>query len=203
MRDDPWLERWLPLVAERAQGRPVLELGCGPGHDTATLAAAGHRVIAIDISSAAIAEARVRAPSAEFHCQDFRAPLPASAVGANVAVASLSLHYFAWQETLALVQQIGDALRPGGVMLCRLNSTEDHNHGASGYPPIDRNYYLVDGQPKRFFDRVSVQHLFARGWNVLEVKHHVVSRYAKPKALWEVILEKAADPAHGAPATRE
>jgi hypothetical protein len=54
------------------------------------------------------------------------------------------------------------------------------------------NYYLVDGQPKRFFDRASVDALFANGWEVLDIGHHVVDRYARPKALWEVILEKIA-----------
>jgi len=41
---DPWLARWLPLLAERAGGRPVLELGCGGGRDTATLAEACRRI---------------------------------------------------------------------------------------------------------------------------------------------------------------
>ena len=46
---DAWLDRWLPLIAERAAGSPVLELGCGPGEDTATLLAANIDVIAKEI----------------------------------------------------------------------------------------------------------------------------------------------------------
>ena len=65
--DDRWLERWLPLIAERAAGLPILELGCGGGHDSEILAAAGHRVVGVDLSSSAIARARERVPSAEFH----------------------------------------------------------------------------------------------------------------------------------------
>lgn len=44
MNADPWLERWLPLVAEHSRQKPILELGCGQGDDTITLANAGHRV---------------------------------------------------------------------------------------------------------------------------------------------------------------
>ena len=62
--DDTWLERWLPLLGERTGERCVLELGCGTGRDTAVLRAAGLRVVAIDSSAAALAEARRAVPGA-------------------------------------------------------------------------------------------------------------------------------------------
>jgi SAM-dependent methyltransferase len=188
---DPWLEPWLRLIAERAGAHPILELGCGPGLDTAVLQAAGHRIVAVDRSADSIARARASVPSAEFHCQDLRAPFPASAAGANVVVASLSLHYFSWNETLALVERIFDLLSPAGLLLCRLNSTNDHHYGASGHPQIEPNYYLVDGEPKRFFDRADMHALFATGWRVLHREERIVHRYAKPKSVWEAVLEKA------------
>src|SRR5262249_51119518 len=121
--EDRWLERWLPLIGERAAGVPILELGCGGGRDSGDLAAAGHRVVGIDRSEMAIARARARVPSAEFHCQDIRAPWPVERAG--VALASLSLHYFPWDETAALVERIRRILQPRGLLLCRLNSTND------------------------------------------------------------------------------
>jgi len=42
------------------QAGPVLELGAGTGRLTAALAAAGHRVVAVDASAAMLARARVR-----------------------------------------------------------------------------------------------------------------------------------------------
>jgi SAM-dependent methyltransferase len=113
---DPWLERWLVLIAQRAAGRPVLELGCGGGRDSATLAAAGLAVIGIDRSPEAVARARARVPGATFHVQDVRAPFPVDA-GIGVILASLSLHYFDWPETIALTRRIRDHLRPGGIVL--------------------------------------------------------------------------------------
>jgi SAM-dependent methyltransferase len=192
MSDDPWLERWLPIIASKAGDLPILELGCGSGRDTQVLAGAGHRVVGLDLSASAVEEAAARVPNCEFHCQDVRAPFPVQA--ANVVLASLSLHYFSWLETVALVGRIRDTLRPSGLLLCRFNSTEDHNFGASGHPEIEPNYYLVNGEPKRFFDRAAIEKLFASGWNILELRHQVVDRYSLPKALWEVGLERASLP---------
>jgi len=186
--DDRWLERWLPLIGQRAAGLPVLELGCGGGRDSAVLAAAGHRVVGIDLSSDAIARARERVPSAEFHCQDICAPWPAERAG--VIVASLSLHYFPWDETIALVDRIHGTLQPNGLLLCRVNSTNDHHYGASGHPAIDENFYLVDGEPKRFFDGAAVDRLFGRGWRTLAKKEGVIARYDHPKSVWEVLVER-------------
>jgi|HubBroStandDraft_6_1064221.scaffolds.fasta_scaffold471460_2 SAM-dependent methyltransferase len=186
---EPWLERWLPLIGERTGGLAILEIGCGGGRDTEVLAGAGHRVAAIDLSPDAIARAKARAPQAQFHWQDIRAAFPVDAAG--VVVASLSLHYFPWPETEALVGRIRSLLRPAGLLLCRLNSTNDHNFGASGHPEIDENFYLVDGAPKRFFDRAAVDRLFSPGWRMLGAEERIIDRYERPKSVWEVILEKA------------
>jgi SAM-dependent methyltransferase len=189
---DPWLDRWLALVAARAAGQPILELGCGAGRDTEVLAGAGHLVVALDLSPSQIEAARSRAPSAQLSCQDVRDPFPAAAARASVVVASLSLHYFTWSETVALVQRIRELLLPDGLLLCRLNSTNDVHHGAVGHPEIEKDYYLVDGQPKRFFDRATVETLFADGWRTLSLQEQTVQRYARPKVLWEIVVETVA-----------
>jgi len=187
---DPWLKRWLPLVAEHAGNQPVLELGCGGGRDTAALVDAGHRVVALELSADAVARARERVPLADFHCQDIRTPFPVADGGTGVVLASLSLHYFSWPETTVLVERIRQVLQPDGVLLCRLNSTNDHHFGASGHPPIAENYYLVDGAPKRFFDRAAVDRLFASGWSTLGIEEKMIDRYDHPKAVWEVVLKR-------------
>lgn len=186
MLHDPWLTRWLPVLKEAAGTRPVLEIGCGMGADTSTLVAAGLRVVAFDISPVSVAATRLRVPAAKVVCQDARSPFPVEPGQAGAVVASLSLHYFAWAETLELVQRIMSTLPHGGIFLCRLNSTEDTNFGAAGHPAIEENYYLVDGQPKRFFDERAVSELFARGWKLLSKEHQTTNKYVQTKALWEV-----------------
>ena len=186
---DPWLTRWLPLIGERAAGLPVLEVGCGGGRDSAALVAAGYEVVGVDLSAKAIANARQRVPSAAFHCQDIRAAFPVERAG--VVIASLSLHYFPWPETEALAERIRQLLVSSGILLCRLNSTNDHHFGASGHPRIDDGcYYMVDGEPKRFFDRAAMTRLFARGWRRLSLEERLIDRYDHPKWVWETILEK-------------
>lgn len=192
MLPDPWLTRWLPLATARAEGALVLEIGCGHGDDTVSLADAGLRVMAFDLSAVSVAIAKARAPSAIIECRDIREPLPEPARELGVVVASLSLHYFAWDETVDLVRRIRAVLRPGGLLLCRLNSTEDRNFGAHGHAEIEPNFFLVNGEPKRFFDAASVRSLFADGWHPLSVEHVATLKYVRPKALWEVVVERVA-----------
>ena len=115
-----------------------------------------------------------------------------AACSVGVVVASLSLHYFAWLDTLALVDRVRDTLSSRGVLLSRLNSTNDHNYGASGHPRIAENFYSVDGELKRFFDRESLNSLFADGWRPLIVEETVIHRYDQPKFVWEMVLERDA-----------
>jgi SAM-dependent methyltransferase len=186
---DPWLERWLPLIVERAAGMPVLELGCGSGRDSAILSGAGLTVTGIDSSPEALAEARLRVPSGTFHEGDIREGFPDSA-GFGAILASLVLHYFTWEETTELAGRLFRCLRPGGVLLVRVNSTRDHHHGASGHPEIAANYYRVDGKPKRFFDREAMLRLFEGAWKFLHLEEHVIQRYAHPKVIWEAVLQR-------------
>lgn len=190
MLHDSWLDRWLPSVLGHAGDSPVLEIGCGHGDDTATLAGAGLRVVAFDLSAVAVGIAKVRVPSAIIERRDVRDPFPEQAHDLGVVVASLSLHYFAWADTLALARRIREVLRPGGLLLCRLNSTEDKNFGAQGHPEIEQNFFSVNGEPKRFFDEASTHSMFADGWKFLSLEHFPTRKYLKPKSLWEVAVER-------------
>ena len=108
---------------------------------------------------------------------------------AGVVIASLSLHYFPWPETEALIERIRQLLVPSGVLLCRLNSTNDHHFGASGHPRIDDDYYLVDGEPKRFFDRATPSAVRPR-LATLSLEEGVIDGYDHPKSVWEAVLER-------------
>ena len=191
---DPWLDRWLPLLRDAAATRPVLELGCDTGIDTAWLLDHGFAVTATDIASGALAACARRAPGAQLLVHDLREPMPFADGQFGAALASLCLHYFPWQVTQDAVAEILRCLTPGGVLLCRLNSTRDVFHGATGFEAIEPNYYRVNGrygENKRFFDRPAVDALFGHAWQVLGVEEHTIHRYDQPKVVWEVILRKA------------
>lgn len=162
MAYDLWLDRWLPLLKTTASAGPVLEIGCGQGDDTAVLVEAGLDVVAFDLNAAAAATAQGRVPQARVCCQDVR----------------------------ALFARVREALAPGGVLVCRLNSTEDTHFGATGHPMIEPDFFLVDGQPKRFFSAQAIDALFGAGWAVVSKAHATTHKYRQPKALWEVVARR-------------
>ena len=192
-RHDPWLDRWLPLLHERCPGAHVLEIGCGNGEDSVKISAAGFILTAFDLDAQAAAATQARVPQATILCRDTRAPLPCSPHSLDAVVAGLSLHYFDWLTTETIMERIRTALRPQGLFLCRLNSTDDHHFGASGHPEIEPRYYCVNGENKRFFDRTDLDRLFTVGWRTLACTHYVTDKYTQPKAAWEIVLEKSPD----------
>jgi SAM-dependent methyltransferase len=185
--DDTWLQRWLPLLREHTGERCVLELGCGKGRDTAVLLAAGLRVVAVDRSAAALAEARRAVPGATFIESDLRAPLPIDPADVGAVVASLSLHYFDWQTTRQIVGRLQVCLAPDGPLVCRVNSSRDVHHGATGHPPIEPGYFRVGEETKRFFSHADLLTLFDEGWHIAALEEHTIDRYEHPKLVWELM----------------
>jgi SAM-dependent methyltransferase len=185
MRNDPWLEKWLPLIREASAAGPVLELGCGPGWDTVDLQAAVPEVIATDISAENLAECARCAPGARLVQLDIAQPLPFGGHSLPVILASLSLHYFPWATTLRIAAELRRCIRPGGMLIARFNSIHDLHHGAASPLEIEPNFYQVGTRTKRFFEEASVR-LFLQGWDIQFLEENVIYRYEKPKYVWEV-----------------
>jgi SAM-dependent methyltransferase len=189
--NDPWLERWHGLIGT-AKEKKILDLGCGSGRDCRYLTGLGHKVIAVDFSQQALRICHQMVPKAK-HCQiDIRDPLPFSEDCFQIVVADLCLHYFHWQQTQEIVYEIHRCLKDDGFLFARVNSTGDVNYGAVGYSEVETNLFIVRSELKRFFDEESIERLFQRGWIVHGVEEMTVDRYAKPKVLWEIVLEKTA-----------
>lgn len=185
---EPWLEAWLALV-KASQHTPILELGCGVGLDARYLIERGYRVIATDYSHEALTIARQKVPEAITAQLDLRDGLSFPDDTFQLIIASLSLHYFSWAQTQAIVQSIHNCLRPGGFLLARVNSTRDVNHGAIGYPAVEPNYRLVRRVLKRFFDQESLDRVFQSGWKIHYQEEKVIMRY-QAKVIWEMALER-------------
>lgn len=187
---DNWLDRWLEKIVN-ASGGAVLELGCGEGRDTQRFCEAGLRVVGVDSSKVAIDTALRRNLDCSFQVGDIRSCLPSDGGPYPVVIASLCLHYFNWQETLAITENIHKSLSADGLLLVRVNSTEDVNYGAVGFPEIEANYYQVDGVAKRFFDEDALRSIFSiQKWNTILMERNTIYRYEKPKNVWEVALTK-------------
>lgn len=186
---DPWLDPFLDAM--HAAGVTVLELGCGIGEDAAELTAGGFRVFASDLSRKMVRAAAGNAPEARFFVADLSAPLPVPSATVNCVVASLSIHYFPWQQTVAVVNEVRRVLRPGGVFAFRVNATDDVNFGAMQGEELEPYFYHVPpddryNRPfKRFFDGASIRALLADGWQITHLAHRTISRFETPKQVWE------------------
>jgi SAM-dependent methyltransferase len=186
---DRWLERWREIL-ESSRNGTVLELGCGGGRDTRFLVDLGLDVIAGDYSTEALELCRKRVPEADARLIDLRDPLPFPDENFRAIVASLCLHFFDWPHTMAIMAEVRRCLKPGGFLLMRVNSTRDIHHEAVDHEEIEPNFFLVNGQLKRFFDREAVERMIGTDWKIHCLEEITVDRYGVPKVLWEAVLQK-------------
>ena len=189
MRDD-WLERWLPFLDPKGE---ILELGCGSGRDTKYLTDRGFTVTATDVKEEALAACARAVPGVTCLRVDVEQPLPFADESYPVIVASLCLHYFSWQQTVAVISEVRRCLEQNGRLFARFNSTNDVHFGAVGFKEIESNFYSVRGKSKRFFDREALCELFSKGWKIENLEEMTIARYDKPKVVWEVVVRVQAE----------
>jgi trans-aconitate methyltransferase len=104
------LGRGVVTLLDPRPGDRVLDLGCGTGRLTATVAAAGARVWGIDADAAMIAKARLDHPHVRFELADghtFEVEEPVDAVMSNAA-----LHWMLRADDV--IARVHTALRPAG-----------------------------------------------------------------------------------------
>lgn len=105
-----------------ADGRRVLDAGCGEGYLARVLASRGAHVTGIDLSPRLIALARARDPGGkiDYQAADLSRPLPAAAGRFDAAASYLALSdvrdYRGFAATLAA------SLKPGGRLVLALNN---------------------------------------------------------------------------------
>jgi SAM-dependent methyltransferase len=186
MENDPWLKKWLELIQKKSSGGRVLELGCGSGWDTVDLLSAGCRVTAGDISGARLAQCAASTVGADILQFDLGKPLPFADHSAAVILASLSLHFFSWDNTLQIESELRRCIQSGGILLARFNSTHDFHHDAPPTEELEPNFYRVGTWTKRFFDEDSARR-FLNGWDIQFLEENVIDRYRNPKHVWEAM----------------
>lgn len=123
-------ENWLlDRVAAAADGRPVVEVGCGPGHVTAYLADAGADALGIDLSPGMIAEARRRFPDGTYEVGDLRKLMrPTSADGWAAVLGWYSLIHLAASELPDAVSALARPLAQGGWLVLALHAGSEVRH---------------------------------------------------------------------------
>jgi hypothetical protein len=75
-------------------------------------------------------------------------------------------------------------LENNAFLLCRVNSVNDVNFGAGQGELIEENYYNVNDDTKRFFDKKNIE-LFFKNWDIQYIEECTMDRYEKKKIVWE------------------
>ena len=119
-------DRWiLERIAEQSSGRPVADVGCGPGQITAYLAMAGADVTGFDLSPEMVAEARRRFPDLAFEVGDLTA-LPA---GDWAAITSwYSLVHLGPDDLPAAMAAMAGSLQEGGWLAIAVHEGAGGRH---------------------------------------------------------------------------
>ena len=184
--DKDWLTQYAKIL-EQAHGQ-ILELGSGRGSDTGYLSEHG-AVTAVDINLKALQELKEKHPTATTLIADLGESWPLPDRTYSFILASLSLHYFSDAVTRQCVSELKRVIKPDGTALLRFNSTNDANYGAQSDDEIEPNYYLVNGQPKRFFSKDALEDYFA-DWHIEQLQEISIDRYLKNKVVWELVCRR-------------
>ena len=138
-------ESWLlDRVVAHAAGRPVVEVGSGPGHVTAYLAKQGADATGIDLSPAMVAEARRRFPAATYEVGDLRRlGRPRAASGWAAVLGWYSLIHLAGSELPDAVAALARPLDPGGWLVLALHAGSEIRHADDWFGhEIDLDFVL-------------------------------------------------------------
>jgi ubiquinone/menaquinone biosynthesis C-methylase UbiE len=185
---DDWLDKYHDFL-DKSKDIPIIDLGCGFGNDTLYLTERGYQVISCDYSIEALNRLKffIEKPNIrQFNMVD---GLPFDDNTVSVLIADLSIHYFSWENTKKIINEISRVLMYEGYFICRVNSTKDSNHGAGQGDEIEENFINFNGKLKRFFDRKQLLLLFD-GWKIINICEYELNRTKKPKIVWEIAIKK-------------
>lgn len=136
-------ERWLlDRVAAHADGGPVVEVGSGPGHVTAYLAAAGADARGLDLTPEMVEQARRLHPDVRYDVGDLRRLMrPEAAPGWRAVLAWYSLIHLAESELPAALMALLRPLDTDGWLVLAMQAGDEVRRIASWFddevPPLD------------------------------------------------------------------
>lgn len=150
--DDKPFDRWLlGRVVDLAEGGPIADVGCGPGHTTRFLADRGGLVTGSDVSEGMVAEARQRFPGLTFEQADLRSLVrPPAESGWAAVVAWYALVHLSGSELDRAVGALARPLRPGGWLALGVHVGDEVRHATEWWGhEVDLDFVLHDADRVR------------------------------------------------------
>jgi SAM-dependent methyltransferase len=109
----PSIQDFVRLLPEKPK---ILDLGCGPGHESMRLASTGAQVVGVDFSIECIRVARERCPQCRFEVMDFK-QLDGRFGQFDGVFACASLIHIEPEELPDVLERIADVLKDKGHLL--------------------------------------------------------------------------------------
>jgi SAM-dependent methyltransferase len=135
---------------ESGAGRPVADVGCGPGHVCRYLAGLGLNVVGVDLSPAMVRVARLRHPHLRFEVGSFTA-LPARDAEWAGAVVPYSIIHLDRDGRRAAFAELNRVVAPAGWLLLSFHVSDEQSgpgecrHVAEWWgEPVDLTVWFLD-----------------------------------------------------------
>jgi SAM-dependent methyltransferase len=116
----PTIEDFVALLRDEPR---ILDLGCGPGHESMRMASVGAKVIGVDFSTECIRVARERCPRCRFEVMDFR-QLDLGFGQFDGVFAAGSLIHIRPEEMPDVMQKVAGVLADGGCFMAIVRDGE-------------------------------------------------------------------------------
>jgi 2-polyprenyl-3-methyl-5-hydroxy-6-metoxy-1,4-benzoquinol methylase len=132
----PSIQDFVSLLPKKPR---ILDLGCGPGHESLRLATTGAEVIGVDFSTECVRVAKERCPQCQFEVMDFK-QLDGERLGKFDGVfACASLIHIVPEELPDVLEKIASVLKEDGHLLAIVRDGEG----------IRETWPVVDGREMR------------------------------------------------------
>ena len=122
----------------------ILDVGCGPGADTAPMANAGLDVVGLDLTPQFLHEAREQAPEARLLRGDMRA-LPVDATAFEGLWSSAAFLHLPRSDAVPTLEGFHRVLAPGGALLLSVMASETRDADAVEVPDGRRFTFWHEG----------------------------------------------------------
>lgn len=176
--NDNFLTEWAETLRH---SKRIVDLGCGNGINTYYLHKEGIETVACDFSEHALMLLLEKVPNATVLLFDMTKGLPFLSNNIDVFIADLSLHYFSFKDTNAILNEILRSLRPNGLFLCRVNAI-DPTISYESFKEIEKDYYDIAGCTKRFFTVKSLSEIISsNGFIINKVFEQETMKYRASK----------------------
>lgn len=166
----------------------ILELGCGAGNDSISLASHGHTVVATDFSEVAIQKCIQRFSDVSqltFQVLDISQPFGFDENSFDAVYARLSLHYFTDSVTRGAFKEIFRVLKPNGYLCFVCKSVDDPLFGKGAR--IEDNMFELNGHVRHFFSEDYARSLLEDTFSVELIQSGQETFYDKKSAYVKVI----------------